>query len=337
MEPSAWLDQVREEIIEPALPICDPHHHLWDFPGSRYLLDQLLVDTGSGHNVVSTVFVECRAMYRAGGPSELRPIGETEFVNGVAAMSASGRYGPARACAAIVGHADLTLGDAVVPVLQAHQRAAGARFRGIRHSAATDADPAFAGRVSQPPPGLLADPAFRRGFAHLAPADLSYDCWLYHPQIDELTALARAFPDTSIVLDHVGGPIGIGGYAGRRDEIFDRWQRAIRALAEQPNVSVKLGGLGMRVCGFGLHERATPPGSAELADLWRPYVDACIDAFGPRRAMFESNFPVDKASCSYRVLWNAFKRLATGASDDEKAALFHGTAERVYRLEVRHA
>ena len=338
-----------EPVIEPELAIVDPHHHLWDHRGApppgpapephsfldalamapRYLLDELLADIGAGHDVRATVFVECRSMYRAHGPPEFAPVGETEFVAGVAAMSASGVYGPARVCAGIVGHADLRLGDAVAPVLEAHVAAGGGRFRGVRHSAPWDADPTVLGPLARMPEGLYRTPAFRAGFARLAPLELSFDTWVLEPQLDEVTELASAFPDTSIVLDHVGTPLGIGRYAGRRPERFALWSEAIRRLAERPNVTVKLGGLAMPFGGF---ERSGEPSSAELAELWRPYAETCIEAFGPDRCMFESNFPVDLYTCSYRTLWNALKRLASGASSDEKAALFSGTARRVYRL-----
>jgi L-fuconolactonase len=331
MDRDQWLDQVKEEILEPELPICDPHHHLWDHPGRRYLLDELLADTGSGHTVAATVFVECMSMYRAAGPEALRPVGETEFVNGVAAMSASGRYGATRVAAGIVSFADLTLGERVGAVLDAHA-AASPRFRGIRHAAGWDASDQIRNSHTDPPPGLLGDPRFRRGFAELGRRGLSFDAWLYHPQLPELTDLARAFPDTAIVLDHFGGPLGIGPYEGRRAEIFDGWKRAIRELARCPNVVAKLGGLVMPINGFGFHRRSRPPTSAELAEATRDWYLHAIDCFGPARAMFESNFPVDKASCSYHVLWNAFKRLTTGWSVPDRAMLFHDTAVRVYRL-----
>src|SRR6516165_196742 len=328
-----WLDRRKEPILAPDLPIVDPHHHLWDRPGWRYLLDELLADTSSGHNIVATVFVQARAMVRATGPVAMRPVGETEFVNGVAAMSASGIYGATRHCAGIVGYADLTLGDAVAPVLEAHMRVSGNRFRGIRHITAWDADPSIRNPAYSPPRGLLADAAFRRGFAVLHRLGLCFDAWLYHPQIDELTDLARAFPDSSIVLDHVGGPLRIGAYTGKQEE-FERWTAAIKRLAGCPNVCVKLGGLGMRMGNFGFHERPDPPSSELLATTWRPYIATCIEAFGAARCMFESNFPVDKGSYSYPVFWNACKLLTKGASDAEKADLFRGTATRFYRLDL---
>jgi L-fuconolactonase len=330
----SWLDRHREPILDPDLPIVDPHHHLWDRPGWRYLLDELLADTGSGHNIVATVFVQARAMYRAAGPVEMRPVGETEFANGVAAMSASGIYGKTRACAGIVGHADLALGGRVEPVLEAHISAGGGRLRGIRHITTWDADASVRNPAYSPPRGLLADSSFREGFAVLARLHLSFDAWLFHPQIDELADLARAFPDAMIVLNHVGGPIGIGAYSGKHKDVFPHWAKSIKELAARPNAFVKVGGLGMRLGGFGLHEQAEPPSSETLAATWRPYVETCIEAFGPSRSMFESNFPVDKGSYSYPVFWNTCKLLTKGASSAEKADLFADTAMRFYRLDV---
>jgi hypothetical protein len=329
-----WLARRTEDILEPALPIVDPHHHLWDRPGWVYMLDDLLADMNSGHNIVGTVFVQCRSMHRAGGPEAFRPVGETEFVNGVAAMSASGGYGPARICAGIVGHADLRNGAATSAILEAHIRAGGGRFRGIRHITAYDPDPGLMNPAYSPPPGLMYDAAFRQGLACLAPLNLSFDAWLYHPQIPDLTALAQAFPGTPICLNHVGGPLAIGAYAGRRDAVFAEWAGSIRALAACPNVVVKLGGLAMRINGWGWEEQAEPPASATLAAAWKPYVDTCIEAFGAARCMFESNFPVDKGSYSYQAYWNACKILAKDASADERTALFSGTAARFYRLDL---
>jgi L-fuconolactonase len=327
-----WLARRNEAILEPDLPIVDPHHHLWDRPDWRYLLPELLADLNSGHKITATVFVQARAFHRATGPEEMKPVGETEFVNGVAAMSASGIYGSTRVCAGLVGHANLALGARVEQVLQAHIRAGGDRFRGIRHITAWDADPVTLNPGNPAPPGLMADAKFREGFGKLVAMDLTFDAWLYHPQIPELTNLARAFPGARIVLDHVGGPLGIGSYAGRREEIFAGWRNAIGELARCDNVHVKLGGLGMRINGFGFEAQTEPPSSEQLAAAWKPYIETCVEAFGARRCMFESNFPVDKGSYGYAVGWNAFKRLAAGASVAEKAELFSGTATRFYRL-----
>src|SRR6266446_5323804 len=282
-----WLTLRSEEIIDPLRPIVDPHHHLWDRGGQRYLIEEMAQDIASGHNIIATVYVEARSMYRASGPEALRPVGEVEFANGAAAMSASGGYGPAAICAGIVGHAN-----------------------------------------------LLLDPTFRKGFACLARLGLSFDAWLFHPQIGELTDLARAFPDTKIVLDHCGGPIGIGSYANRRDEIFPAWKASIREIARCPNVVVKLGGLAMRLLGYDFHERPMPPSSEQAAVAWRPYIETCIEAFGPERSMFESNFPPDKGQCSHQVIFNAFKRIAARYSEAEKTALFSKTATEFYRLKL---
>jgi predicted TIM-barrel fold metal-dependent hydrolase len=329
-----WLALRQEEILDPSRLIVDPHHHLWDRGGQRYLIDEITSDLASGHNVIATVYVEARSMYRAQGPEAFRPVGEVEFANGAAAMSASGGYAPVAVCAGIVGHVNLLLGEAARPVLEAEMSAGQGRFRGIRHSSAWDADPNVAHMYATRPQGLLLDPTFRKGFACLAPLSLSFDAWLFHPQIDELTDLARAFPDTKIVLDHCGGPAGTGQYANRREEVFTSWKASIREIAKCPNVVVKLGGLGMCLLGFDFHMRAMPPSSEELAAAWRPYVETCIEAFGPERAMFESNFPPDKGQCSYQVIFNAFKRIAAQYSEAEKTALFSKTAMEVYRLEL---
>ena len=329
-----WLARRTETALDPDLPIVDPHHHLWDRPRFPYTVADLSDDIGArdqgGHNVVATVFVECRAMYRANGDKAMRVVGETEFVVGQAAMAESGYYGAAHACAAIVGHIDLTIGDAAGAVADAHLAAGGGRFRGIRHASAHDASPDIRTTSTLPPAGLLADSAFRKGFAHLGKRDLSFDAWLYHPQIGELAALASAFPDTTIILDHCGGPLGVGPYS--REGIFEGWRASIRDIARRPNVVVKLGGLSMAVNGYDFHEHDDPPTSQTLASAWKPWFETCIEAFGAERCMFESNFPVDKGSCSYNVLWNAFKRVAAGASAGERAALFHDTAARVYRI-----
>jgi predicted TIM-barrel fold metal-dependent hydrolase len=327
-----WLALRKEEIIDPQRPIVDPHHHLWDRGGQRYLIEEMAADIASGHNMIATVYVDCRSMYRAHGPEAFRPVGEVEFANGVAAMSASGGSGPAAICAGIVSHVNLLLGEAARPVLEAEIAAGNGRFRGIRHSSAWDADADVAGMYATRPKGLLLDLTFRKGFACLAPLGLSFDAWLFHPQIPELTDLARAFPETRIVLDHCGGPIGIGSYAGRREEIFSVWKASIEEIAKCQNVVVKLGGLAMRLLGYDFHERPMPPSSEDAAAAWRPYIEMCIESFGAERCMFESNFPPDKGQCSYQVIFNAFKRIAAQYSEAEKTALFSRTATDFYRL-----
>jgi predicted TIM-barrel fold metal-dependent hydrolase len=330
-----FLAKHEEPVLDPELPIVDPHHHLWDH-GYRYLFDEFLEDIGSGHNIQASVFVQCDAMYRADGDPNFAPVGETEFVNGVAAVSASGGYGRARICAGIVGYADLQLGERVDAVLEAHVRAAGNRFKGIRGRSVWDPDPSIKGSAKDFPPGLLLDPKFREGFGRLAKYGLGFDSWLFHPQIPELADLASRFPGTTVILDHVGAPLGIGQYAGKRDEVFALWKRNLEELARRENVFVKLGGLAMHLFGFDLESgrRGAPAPSETLAGLWRPYMETCIELFGARRCMFESNFPVDKRGASYRVLWNAFKRISAGASADEKAELFRDSACRAYRLAI---
>src|SRR5579863_3305314 len=329
-----WLAQRKEPILEPELPIVDPHHHLWQRPGWRFLLEDLLLDTGSGHNILATVYMEARSMYRDRGPEEMRPVGETEFANGAAAMCSSGLYGKIRACAGIVGHADLTLGSRVEPVLSALIRAGGERFRGIRHGVSWDADPSIVSPASPTRPGLLADKKFREGVAVVGRLGLSYDVSLYHTQISEVAELASALPSARIVLNHVGGVLGLGSYRSKRDEVFARWSSSIKALAARPNVYVKLGGLGQSYTSLRFDEDAEPPSSEMVAARFRPYIETCIAAFGTSRCMFESNFPVDKISYSYHVFWNACKLMAKGASSTEKADLFGGAAARCYRLNV---
>lgn len=345
-----------ETVLEPDLPIIDPHHHLWDRPidvlrnlppsdhgfmdiireTPRYLLDELLTDLRTGHNIRGTVYVECGAMYRADGPEALRCVGETEFVNGIAAMTASGLYGELRACAGIVGYADLRQGAAVEDVLRSHMAAGHGRFRGIRQSASHDEDPNVLGPLhGRVPAGLYRDARFREGFGLLQKLGLSFDAWLLEPQLPDLIDLARAFPGTTIILNHVGTPLGIGPYAGKREERFGAWRDDIRALAKCPNVFVKLGGLPMPFAGWRKRMAEPLPSSEHLASDWKPYLETCIEAFRPERGMFESNFPVDRFGSTYLTLWNAFKRFAADYSADEKTALFSGTAAKIYRIKLQ--
>jgi len=297
---SEWLGRVREDIVEPGREICDPHHHLWDLPGNRYLLDELMADTGSGHNVVSTVFVECGAMYRADGPEALRPVGETEFVNGVAAMSASGTYGDFRACLGIVGFADLSLGSAVGEVLDAHM-AASPRFRGIRHAAGWDASPGIRNSHTNPSEGLMVDGAFHEGFAELGKRGLSFDAWFYHPQMPDFIELARAFPHTTIILDHFGGPLGVGPYVGQREEIFERWKGHIVQLGQCPSVYAKLGGVVMPINGFGFHKQDRPPSSEEI-------VATSLTALAPNAACLRAISPSKNKVCRIRYYGTRSRR-----------------------------
>ncbi len=331
----AWLEKKpREVALEPELPIIDPHHHFWDTAQrGHYLLPKLLADIGGGHNIVSTVFLECRAMYRKDGPREMAALGEVEFVTGIAAMSASGGYGPCRVAEGIVGGGDLTIGTRVRELLEAEIKAAGGRLRGLRHGVAWDTHEAVYKYASRNVPlHQVMDPKFREGLAQLAPLGLSFESWQYHPQLPDAIQLMRAFPDTTFILNHVGGILGVGPYNNRRAEILAEWRKNIVEMAKLPNVYCKLGGLGMVSVGYDFHERDTPPGSEDLAAAWRPYIESCIEAFGVDRCMFESNFPPDKQSGGYTELWNAFKRITANASAAEKKALYSGTAAKVYRL-----
>ena len=331
-----WLALTQEPTLEPELPICDPHHHFWDLrPGSipyqRYLLHELNADIYSGHNVRATAFVEARSMYRPGGPEELRPVGEVEFVQGLAAASNSGVYGDSRAAAAIVGHADLKLADKVQPVLEALQAASPNRFRGIRHNVTWNTDPSWDNRETQ---GILANSQFREGARVLARMGLSLDMMQAFPQMPEIADFAKAVPDLTIILNHIGGLSRTGIYANKDDEVIPVWEEGIAAVAACPNVVVKLGGLGMPRIGFGWHGREVPIGSEELAEAMSPWLTYCIEQFGPNRCMFESNFPPDKVSFSYNVMYNAFKIMSGSYSSTERAAMLHDTAVRVYRIDV---
>ncbi len=331
----AWLALRQEEPIDPHIPLVDAHFHIWDRPGNRYLHDELRRDLDScGHLVEASVFMECGSMYRNHGPRELKPVGETEFATGISAMFASGKYGPTRVAAAIVGFADLLLGDAVQPVLEAHIAAAGGRFRGIRNVGAWDADTSFVRSITfyQPPENMLLDETFQRGVQRLAPLKLSFETYLFHTQLSDLYALASKFLQTTIILNHFGGPIKIGPYLGRDEEVFDEWHKNIRLLGTLPNVYMKFGGLTTKTSGLHFKDLPVPPSSEDLARPWQRHFDAVVEAFGVNRCMFESNFPVEKPSCSSRVSWNALKRLASGFSDDEKRRLCAGTAREAYRL-----
>jgi predicted TIM-barrel fold metal-dependent hydrolase len=331
-----------EAALDAGRPIIDPHLHLWDIaaqPGllqepQRFLLPELLaMREASGHNVTHTVFVECGQMYRGDGPVELRPVGENEFVNGVAAMAASGRYGPCLVAHRIVGSADLRRGARVRPVLDLHRARAGERFRGIRMPVAYSEAGMFGAPAGHAQRGLLLDAGFREGARVLAEMDLSLDVWCLHTQLGELIDFADALPDLAIVLDHIGTPEVLGIWAGREAEARAAWTAQIAELARRPNVTIKIGGMGMDI-GRAIGAETGPATSGELAARWRPYVETCVAAFTPQRAMFESNFPPDKMGGSYGATWNAFKRVAADYSDNEQDHLFRRTAAGFYRIEL---
>ena len=324
-----WLALHTEPVLDPALPIIDAHHHFYDRPGWTYLADEYRADAGTGHNIRASVYMQAQTRYRLQGADELKPVGETEYV--VAATPSSLASIP-HVAKGIVGHANLQLGARVRSVLEAHIQAGQGRFKGIRHLTSWDADASLLNPVSAGPRGLLLDKTYREGVAQLAPLGLSYDAWLFFPQLPELIDMAKAFPDTTIIVNHCGGAVRIASYEAHRPEVFETWRKSMRELAHLPNVNVKVGGLGMRINGFDFEKGEAPPNSTQLAATWKPWMETCIEAFGPNRCMFESNFPVDKGSYSFATGWNAFKRLASGATPTERHALFEGTVSRVYRL-----
>ncbi len=318
-------------VIEPDLPIIDSHHHLWLRPEGRYLLDEYAADLADGHKVLATVYVECGSMLRRDGPDHLRAVGEAEFASGVASMSASGLFGPTRVCAAFVGTADFTQGDTVDEALDALAQASGGRLRSIRGAAAWDADASVnPGGRPHAPRGLLRAPQFLAGFSRFAKRDLVYDAWQYFPQLGELCQLADDFAQVPFVINHCGGLLGIGPY--QSPDNFKHWKAQVTEAARRPNTFMKLGGLSRRRCGFGFEDRSVPALESELAHAWHPYIETCVELFGPKRCMFESNFPADKVATGYRTLWNALKLSVAGYSRSEKEDLFHGTAAQVYRI-----
>ncbi len=327
-----WLGLVKEDALEPDLPICDAHHHLWDRPTSRYLIEDLVEDA-KDHNVVSTVFVECSAGYREDGPEEMKPVGETVYIDGLASDYAANNPGGMNNTAAIISYADLRLGDAVTPILEAHQEASPSRFRGTRHGVGWDAHPDAPNSHTKPMQSQLLDSTFRDGVECLQNMGLIYEVYLYHTQLLELTDLARAFPDLTIIMNHHGGPLGVGPYDIMSEDMRSVWRHGISEVASCPNVVAKLGGIAMPRNGFGFHEWDAPPTSEKLAELTAPFYHHTIEAFGPDRCMFESNYPVEKYSCSYTVLWNSFKRISAQYSESEKATMFHDTAVRTYDIQ----
>jgi len=324
-----WLSQVKEDIIEPDIPIIDPHHHLWDDRGSTYLLEDLQADTGSGHNVVKTVYMECGWAYKKDGPNHLRVVGETEAV--VDQANKSKETGGA-VISAIVSRADLRLGDEVIEVLEAHEEASQGLFRGIRHAGARAEHPEVLAIPGGAPEGLFQDSGFLKGMKVLGKNGYTYDTWHYHYQNIEFAEMVTKVPDTQIVLDHFGTPLGVGPYADKREEIFDQWKKDIKEVSKSENVFMKIGGMAMPDNGFGWNTRDKPATSDEFVEAQRPYYLHAIDCFGPERCMMESNFPVDRMSLSYHVLYNGLKKIVADFSDDEKDQMFYRTAESVYTV-----
>jgi predicted TIM-barrel fold metal-dependent hydrolase len=326
---SEWLASGTETALEPDMPIIDAHHHFYDRPGWTYLLDEYLRDAQSGHNITASVYMQALTRYRQSGPDALRPVGEVEYVTAATAPTQGGRPQVAKG---IVGYADLRRGAAVREVLEAHLQAGQGRFRGVRHLVTWDADQTLVNPVSAAPRGLLLDRDYRAGVAQLGPLGLSYDAWLFFPQLPELFDLAKAYPDVPVIINHCGGVVRIASYEDKQKEVFESWSQSMRKLAQLPNVYVKVGGLGMRINGFDFEKGERPPSSTQLAEAWKLWMHTCIELFGANRCMFESNFPVDKGSYPYSNGWNAFKRLTAQASHGEREALFRGTVSNVYRL-----
>lgn len=328
-----WLLQVKEDIIDPERPIIDPHHHLWQrrrIPD--YVLEDFWKDTGSGHNIQQSVFIECGTNYYEDGPEHLRPVGETAFIADIARQSRAAGGGKT-VVAGIVAHTDLRQQQQLEETLDAHAEAAEGLFKGIRQAGAWQDDGDYLLIQPRGPKGLYNDEAFRRGVRLLGSKGLTYDTWHYHHQNKEFLALAQNVPDTTMILDHFGTPLGVGPYVGQRETIFEEWKKDIAAIARCENVYAKLGGLAMPDNGFGWNQQDVPPTSDEFVAAQKDYYLHTIDCFGPERCMFESNFPVDKFSLSYHVLWNGLKKMVAGFSEQEKSAMFYHTAAKVYRLQ----
>lgn len=324
-----------EAIIEPDLAIIDAHHHLFDRPGLRYMFEDYLADARSGHRIIASVYVETMAFSRPDGPEVLRPLGEIEYANGIGAIGASKSYGACRVCAAIVGHIDLRQGDAVAKLLDSALARAPERFRGVRQvTLQSDSPKPWQYIPTRPPTDVMDSPGLRPAFKHLAQRRLTFDAAVFHHQIPQLIRIADAFPDVTIILNHCGHALAMGLSSQDRASVFASYRRSIQEIAKRPNVYCKVGGLGMPFWGFGLEQRRDPVSSRELAALWRPYVETCIEAFGPSRCMMESNYPPDSRGAGFVPLWNALKHIFRQASAQDKAALFHGTAARVYRLDI---
>lgn len=328
-----WLSRHREDIVEPDLEIVDAHHHVWDMPGSRYLFDEVMNDFNSGHRIVSSVYAQCHSMYRTEGPTEMRPVGETEFVSGIAQRGAASAYCSTALCAGIVGSADLMLGAGIEPVLLAHMQAGGGRFRGIRPTVAWHESPQL--RVLELQPNILMRKAAREAIGCMEKLNLSLDLWVFYTQLDEVVDICRAFPGLTVVVNHTAGIVDRGPYASKQKEMFAEWREKVHELARCPNVVLKLGGLAKRYGGLRRDTLAEPPSSDLLVDRWNDCIQLCIDAFSPHRCMFESNFPVDRGSCNYHVLWNAFKKITRGYTPAERQRLFSLTAAETYRLPAR--
>ena len=324
-----------ETIIDPDLPIIDAHFHLIHRPVT-YMAADYIADANAGHNIVASVYVETRVFERQHGPEALRPVGEVEFANGIGAMTATGVYCRCNVAAGIVGHVDMRLGSGVAACLDRCMTAAPDRFRGVRQLLLefdeTKEFPTVIG--SRPPTGIMESAGFFPALRELEKRALPFDVSVFHYQLPDIARVADAMPGVTFVVNHCGIAAGFKLSAPERVEVFRAWAANMRQIAERPNVVCKIGGLGMPHWGFDFESRPGEVGFADLAEVWRPYVETTIEAFGPDRCMMESNFPPDGRSCGFVPLWNALKHITCDASPEERTAMFSGTAKRVYRLEV---
>ena len=324
-----WLNQHSEEIIDAERPIIDPHHHLW--PGeNKYLLEDLWADTSSGHNIKHTVFIECTQEFLTSGPDHLKPIGETIFVKKIADEA---KKVPSKSqISGIVSHVDMTLGEGINEVLDLHFLHGESLFKGIRRAGGWDPHENMRNSHHSPPKDMYLSDIFNKSLKILGEKGLVFEAWQYHHQINQVSILAREHPNLKIVLNHFSGPIGIGPYKDLRNEIFEQWKKDIDELVKNKNVYAKLGGLAMPINGYNFHKQSMPPSSDQIVEAQKNYYDYSIKSFGPERCMFESNFPVDKQSVSYHVIWNAFKKISKDYTEEDKEYLFLKSAENFYSL-----
>jgi len=328
-----------EKILDPDIPIVDSHHHLFDLPNNRYLIDEYLDDVDAGHNIIASIYCETQSFKRKDGPEWMRPLGEVEFANGVGAMTASGHYGDCQVCAGIIGHANMTFGSKIGELLDASLSIAPNRFRGVRHVTLDYPDdrPFKYIMTYKPPSGILETEGFPLALAELDKRGLTFDVAVFDPGLPRITELVDQFPNLTFVLNHLGIAIGVDMNADEKAEVFKRWSADLKMLAERPNVVCKIGGLGMPNWGFGFENRMDEVTYLELAKAWQPFVETGIEAFGPNRCMLESNFPPDGRSAGFVPVWNAYKYILRGYSVSEKTSLFSQTASRIYRLNLTKA
>ena len=334
----SWLNKLKEKPILPNLNIIDPHHHLWDVGFGRYYVEELLEDINtSGHNIKATVYIMSSSnteIYLKNGPEEFKPLSEIEFATNEGKRADLIKNNKVKVNASIVGSLDLTYGNKLKPVIEKGLEISEGRLKGIRMLLAAHPDPRIKSGAVKSDLSLMSHPKFIEGARCLQDAGLSLDFWIYHTQLGEMEKIARTLPELSIILNHIGGPIHLGEYEGKQALTHREWRTAMMRLSRLPNIKVKLGGLGMEVNGAKFHLNQDPPNSSELANIWKPWIYETINMFGIDKCMFESNFPVDKGSCSYGSLWNAFKIISEKMSDNEKNKLFYENAAKIYKIKL---